>query len=132
MCLPHDGLGFRCGVDDVAGHLRLRDSLAEEAERPRRIVAGLDLQAVKIDAPASQARAGARFQSAVAQAEHSQLLSKMGAGRFARPTSLQAPIADEDPPIEKGATGDHCGVAWQHGSIQQFHAAQIPGSLTPA
>ena len=41
--LPHDGLGFRRGVDDVAGHLGLRDPLTEETEGPRRIVARLDL-----------------------------------------------------------------------------------------
>ena len=67
----------------------------------------------------------------MSEAQAPQLLGQVGAGGLPGPTRLQAPGPDEHLPVQKGAAGDHHGVAGQHGAVQQLHPPQAPGALPP-
>src|SRR6185369_18016586 len=71
-----DLMRARVGVRDVAGNLGLADALGGVRERDRRLVAGLDLEALEVDRARVEARTGAGLQPTDAKSQCRELIAQ--------------------------------------------------------
>ena len=117
--LADDAMGLRRGVGDVAGDLRLGDAAGAEAEGRGIGVAGLRLEARKIDGAAIEARRSSGLEAAVAEAESLEAFAEKDGGGLAAASGGIGLLATVDESVEEGSGGDDDGAGADGASVAQ-------------